>query len=94
MLFELSGKGWWYHQAISLLAFRLRRLPGLPRYRIQDNLIRSDQDEDVPYSLIEKLQESGINAADLKKLKDRKAFSNTCSGKISVKSVDNAEGGS
>eukprot|EP00438_Fugacium_kawagutii_P002623 Skav201674 [mRNA] locus=scaffold641:372360:386890:+ [translate_table: standard] len=28
-------------------------------------------DEDVPYSLIEKLQESGINAADLKKLKDR-----------------------
>ena len=28
------------------------------------------QDEDVPYSLIDKLQESGINAADLKKLKD------------------------
>ena len=28
------------------------------------------QDEDVPYSLIDKLQESGINAADLKKLKE------------------------
>lgn len=58
-------------------------LAGLPKYQIQDFLIWSDQDEDVPYSLIEKLQESGINAADLKKLKDWKASSNnTCNGEI------------
>lgn len=29
-----------------------------------------EAEDDVPYSLIEKLQDSGINAADLKKLKD------------------------
>ncbi|CAJ1371149.1 unnamed protein product [Effrenium voratum] len=29
-----------------------------------------DQEEDLPYNLIDKLQDSGINAADLKKLKD------------------------
>lgn len=35
-----------------------------------DHALVEADDEDVPYSLIDKLQESGINAADLKKLKD------------------------
>merc|ERR1740129_329059 len=29
-----------------------------------------EEEEEVPYDLVEKLQEAGINAADLKKLKD------------------------
>merc|ERR1719238_1647899 len=28
------------------------------------------QEEEIPYSLVDKLQDAGINAADLKKLKD------------------------
>merc|ERR1719414_1672336 len=29
-----------------------------------------DEEEEVPYNLVDKLQDAGINAADLKKLKD------------------------
>eukprot|EP00971_Amphidinium_carterae_P325557 6455896-Amphidinium_carterae.1 len=33
-------------------------------------LAPEDQEEELPYILVDKLQDAGINAADLKKLKD------------------------